>query len=154
MKIKKIAGMSKNDINQVQKDGQPKWMTHQDSNLMRPKDIKNLQDEIIELRKAMNEFNEERVILKANADKYERRAKYTLEKFQEIKAKEMQLIQMGEQKVKGENSLIEMKYKKKVAALNSKISSLTEENIQFKQKALESNNASKQRNYRLDLEKS
>lgn len=47
-----------------------------------------------------------------------------------------------------------MKYKKKVAALNSKISSLTEENIQFKQKALESNNASKQRNYRLDLEKS
>jgi len=37
----------------------------------------------------MNEFTEERVILKANADKYERRAKYTLEKFQEIKAKEM-----------------------------------------------------------------
>lgn len=28
MKIKKIAGMSKNDINQEQKDGNPKWMTH------------------------------------------------------------------------------------------------------------------------------
>tara|TARA_B110000285_G_C14901177_1_gene503343 strand:- start:386 stop:532 length:147 start_codon:yes stop_codon:yes gene_type:complete len=48
---------------------------------MRPKDSKNLQEEIVELRKSLNELSEERVILKASADKYERRAKYTLEKF-------------------------------------------------------------------------
>jgi len=45
--------------------------------------------------------------LKATADKYERRAKYAVEKFQEIKAKEMQLISVGEQKVKGDIHLLE-----------------------------------------------
>jgi len=44
----------------------------------------------------LNEAEEEKRLLKASSDKYERRAKYTLEKFNEIKAKEMQLIQMGE----------------------------------------------------------
>jgi hypothetical protein len=39
-----------------------------------------------------NEAEEEKRLLKANADKYKRRAEYTLEKFKEIKAKEMQLI--------------------------------------------------------------
>lgn len=79
MKIKKLAGIAKNDINHPKSN--PQWMNHQDANLMRPKDSKNLQEEIVELRKTLNELQEERVILKANADKYERRAKYTLEKF-------------------------------------------------------------------------
>ena len=88
---------------------------------MRPKDSKNLQEEIVELRKALNELSDERVVLKASADKYERRAKYTLEKFQEIKAKEMQLIQLGEEKMKGEANLVETKYKRKLAVVNSKL---------------------------------
>jgi predicted ribosome quality control (RQC) complex YloA/Tae2 family protein len=85
---------------------------------MRPRDAQNLQEEITELRHHINSLEEEKKLLKANSDKYERRAKYTLEKFHEIKAKELQLIQMGEQKMIGQANLIETKYKKKVAALN------------------------------------
>ena len=45
-----------------------------------------------ELKQQVNEAEEERKMLRAKADKYERRANYTLEKFKEIKEKEMQLI--------------------------------------------------------------
>jgi len=44
-----------------------------------------------------------------------------------------------------------MKYKKKIAALNTKMAAVTDENNQHKLKAAEKNN---QRSYRLDLEKS
>lgn len=57
------------------------WMTNKDSNLMRPKDIGNLQDEIVELKRIINERDEENKVLKASADKYERRSKYIQEKF-------------------------------------------------------------------------
>lgn len=71
------------------------WMTNKDSNLMRPKDIGNLQDEIVELKRIINERDEENKLLKANAEKYERRAIYTLEKFNELKKKEKALIELG-----------------------------------------------------------
>lgn len=103
------------------------------------------------MRQVVNEVEEEKKLHKANSLKYERRAKYTLDKFNEIKAKEMQLIQMGEEKVRGEINLIETKYKKKIATLNEKMKKLEEENVQMKMKSLEKNN---QRNYRLELEKS
>lgn len=56
---------------------------------MRPKDAKKLQDELVALKQTLNDIEEEKKILKANSEKYQRRAKYTLEKFKEIKAKEM-----------------------------------------------------------------
>jgi len=65
----------------------------------------------------LNDSEEEKRLHKATSEKYERRAKYTLEKFNEIKAKEMQLIQLGENKMKGEAHLVETKYKKKVEKL-------------------------------------
>ena len=76
-------------------------------------------------------------MLRAKADKYERRAHYTLEKFKEIKEKEMQLIQLGEDKVKGELNLMETKYKKKVEKLGLKLKTLEDENNAFKLKQLE-----------------
>ena len=68
------------------------WINNNDSNLLRGKDAKSLQEEVNWLREQVNEFQEEKKILIANAHKYERRAKYTLEKFNEIKTKEMNLI--------------------------------------------------------------
>ena len=85
----------------------------------------------------MNEAEAEKKLLKESADKYERRAKYTLEKFQEIKAKEMQLIQLGEDKAKGELNLMESKYKKKIEKLSTKAKALEEENNAYKLKQLE-----------------
>jgi polyhydroxyalkanoate synthesis regulator phasin len=76
MKIKKIAGQSSLKVAET-----PAWATHQDANLMRPKDAKNLQEEITELRQKLNTIEEEKKLLKANSDKYERRAKYTMDKF-------------------------------------------------------------------------
>jgi predicted RNase H-like nuclease (RuvC/YqgF family) len=93
MKIKKIAAQGNNTFKTTEN---PAWVNNLDSNLMRPRDATSLQEEITELRHHINNLDEEKKNLKANAEKYERRAKYTLEKFREIKAKEMQLIQLGE----------------------------------------------------------
>jgi len=87
----------------------------------------------------LNEAEAEKKLLKASAEKYERRAKYTLEKFQEIKAKEMQLIQLGEDKAKGDLNLMESKYKKKLEKLGIKVKALEEENNAAKLKQLEKN---------------
>ena len=43
--------------------------------------VGNLQDEIVELKRIINERDEENKVLKASADKYERRSKYIQEKF-------------------------------------------------------------------------
>jgi hypothetical protein len=86
MKIKKIAAQG---TEKAKAPENPAWMNYQDSNLMRPRDATNLQEEITQLRHVINDLDEEKKLLKANSDKYERRAKYTLEKFQEIKSKEL-----------------------------------------------------------------
>lgn len=88
-KIKRLAGITKQKGPAAKDNAPPVWATNQDSNLMRPKDAKKLQDEIVALKQTLNDLEEEKKLLKANSDKYERRAKYTLEKFKEIKAKEM-----------------------------------------------------------------
>jgi len=76
----------------LQPEKPAEWMNNKDSNLMRPKDYGNLQDELIEVKRLINERDEDNRLLKANADKYERRYKYILGKFEEIKKKENQLI--------------------------------------------------------------
>ena len=122
MKIKKIAAIKNAEAKgEIQKKENPGWVTNQDSNLVRPKDYQALKDELSELKQQLNDSEEEKRLHKANADKYERRARYTLEKFQEIKAKEMQLIQMGEDKMKGEVHLVETKFKKKIEKLSQKV---------------------------------
>lgn len=78
------------------------------------RDAEELRKENGWLKEMLNEAEEEKKLLKAAKDKYERRARYTLEKFNEIKAKEMHLIQMGEDKVRGEINLINAKYKQKL----------------------------------------
>jgi len=131
LKIKKLAALKD------QKDEQkvnPAWVTNQDANLIQPKDHKALKEDLIFLKEALNKAEEEKKILKANADKYERRAKYTLEKFQEIKAKELQLIQIGEDKMKGSANLVEQKYKKKLEKVNSRLKELEDENNALKLK--------------------
>ena len=88
-KIKKLAAQ-KEPRSPKQKEAAPKPL---DTLLNgQPKDEKTLREEIAFLRQVVNEAEEEKKLLKANSLKYERRAKYTLEKFNEIKAKEMQLI--------------------------------------------------------------
>lgn len=90
MKIKKLAAIKNTEAKaDGHKKENPGWVTNQDANLIRPKDYESLKDEMSELKQQLNDAEEEKRLLKANADKYERRAKYTLEKFQEIKAKEM-----------------------------------------------------------------
>ena len=86
MKIKKIAAIKDEKLAVVKIPG---WVTNQDSNLMNPKDTKALREDISFLKETLNKCEEQNKLLKANSDKYERRAKYTLEKFKEIKAKEM-----------------------------------------------------------------
>ena len=86
MKIKKIAAQGTNTVKAAEN---PAWVNNLDSNLMRPRDAKNLQEEITELHHHINSLEEENKLLKVNSEKYERRAKYTLEKFKEIKAKEL-----------------------------------------------------------------
>ena len=88
-KIKRFAGITKQKGPAAKDNAPPAWATNQDSNLMRPKDAKKLQDEIVALKQTLNDLEEEKKLLKANCEKYQRRAKYTLEKFNEIKAKEM-----------------------------------------------------------------
>ena len=132
-KIKKIAAIKDNELKdkedkKASSSENPGWVTNQDSALLRPKDYKALQKELSTLKSQVNEAEAEKKLLKASAEKYERRAKYTLEKFQEIKAKEMQLIQLGEDKAKGELNLMESKYKKKLEKLNIKAKALEEEN--------------------------
>lgn len=63
----------------------------------------------------------------------------------------MQLIQLGEDKAKGDLNLMESKYKKKLEKLSIKVKALEEENNAQKLKQLEKPG---QRQYRLDLEKS
>lgn len=60
--------------------------------MIRGKDAKALQEEINMLKEQLVDYESEKKILVANAKKYEARAKYTLDKFNEIKEKEMQLI--------------------------------------------------------------
>ena len=76
--------------------------------------------------------------------------KYTIEKFNEIKEKEMQLIQMGEDKVRSEINLTDGKLKKKIEQQKEKIKKLELEGNDMKLKLSKSN---QQRSYRLDLEK-
>jgi len=151
MKIKKMAAQRQVPAGGMTKSNKPpEWATTQDPNHPK-KDRKTLEDEHSWLKQMYNESEEEKRILKANAEKYKKRAEYTLEKFNEIKAKEMQLIQMGEDKVKGDNHLLEAKYKKKIEKQLDKIKKLEEENNAMKLKQLEQNN---KRQYRVDLEKS
>lgn len=116
-----------------------------------PKDMIDLKREIIALKELLREQEEDRKVLRAARDKYEKRFKYTLDKFNQIKEKEMMLIQMGEEKVKGEIKLVEQKYKKKVESLSDQIKQLMDENGKLKMKIIDKN---KQRDYRLELEKS
>jgi len=62
----------------------------------------------------------------------------------------MQLIAVGEQKVKGEVHLVEQKYKKKVDKLTAKVEALETENCELKKKGTETNNS---RRFRLESEK-
>lgn len=78
------------------------------------RDSIELQKEIGHLKELLLESEQQKRELKAARDKYERRAKYTIEKFNEIKQKEMQLIQMGEDKVRSEVNLNESKLRRKV----------------------------------------
>ena len=112
--------------------------------------MKNLQEDNIVLKQKVNILEEEKKTLKAQAEKYERRAKYTIEKFHEIKAKEMQLIAVGEQKMVGEVHLTEQKYRKKLDKLKEKVTQLEKDNCELKIKALETNNAKR---FRLESEK-
>ena len=73
-----------------------------------------MQREIGYLKELLLESEQQKRELKAARDKYERRAKYTVEKFNEIKQKELQLIQMGEDRVRSEVNLGESKLKRKV----------------------------------------
>ena len=65
--------------------------------------------------------------------------KYTIEKFNEIKEKEMQLIQMGEDKVRSEINLTDGKLKKKIEQQKEKIKKLELEGNDMKLKLSKSN---------------
>lgn len=60
--------------------------------MLRPKDQIRLQEEIVEIRKQLNKSEEDVQKYKVDAEKYKKRAKYTVDKFQQIKQKEMQFI--------------------------------------------------------------
>jgi len=61
--------------------GSPAWFKEQSSTLLKPHDQKRLQDDNILLKQRLNILEEEKKSLKAQADKYKRRAEYTVEKF-------------------------------------------------------------------------
>ena len=149
MKIKKLAAQKGVQVKPGEKNT-VSWVNNNDSNLLRGKDAKSLQEEVNSLREMVNGFQEEKKILIANAQKYERRAKYTLQKFNEIKDKELQLIQHGEDKVKGDVFMVEGKFKKKIETLNDKVKELTDQNVQYKTRIEQQ---SSMREYRVKYEK-
>ena len=144
MKIKKLAKQSR-------PENQPPYNVDWTKNENKGKDIDSLREECSWLKQMLNETEEEKRILKASAEKYERRAKYTLEKFNEIKAKEMELIQIGEAKMKGEIHIQADKFKKKLQKVEAKLKEVQEENNQMKRTKLNQNRTTQ---YRLELEKS
>lgn len=64
--------------------------------------------------------------------KYEKRAKYAVDKFFELKKKEMQLISFGEQRVKSQMMGNEDKLKKNIETLKAKIKKLEAANGDLK----------------------
>lgn len=103
----------------------PEWMSKQDANSLKPVDPVQLQIDLTKFKKKCHQLEEDNRTLKAERDKHEKRVKYTVEKFNEIKAKEQTLIMMGEQicenKLKTNFKLAEAKYKKKIEALTMEI---------------------------------
>lgn len=67
---------------------------------------------------------EENKQLKQKCVKYEKRAKYAVDKFFELKKKEMQLISFGEQRIKSQMGGQEDKLKKTIEKLKKKITQL------------------------------
>ena len=132
MKIKKLAKQSK-------PENAPPYNVDWTKNENKGKDEEALKEECSWLKQMLNQAEEDKRLLKATSEKYERRARYTLDKFNEIKAKEMHLIQLGENKMKGEAHLVETKYKKKLEKITTKLKEVEAENNSIKLKALEKN---------------
>lgn len=66
MKIKKIASQKGVTVKPGEKNT-ISWVANTDANLIRGKDATNLQDEINELREYVNQYQEEKKVLIANA---------------------------------------------------------------------------------------
>ena len=66
MKIKKLAAQKGVQVKPGEKNT-VSWVNNNDSNLLRGKDAKSLQEEVNSLREMVNGFQEEKKILIANA---------------------------------------------------------------------------------------
>ena len=119
---------------------------------MRAKDEKALQEELNKVRQALNEAEEANKLLKLQCVKYEKRAKYAVSKFFEIKRKELQLIQYGEEKGKSKMLGDQEKWRKQAIQLKERVRELEHD----KEQMLAAKRTGRQQNsrWRDDYEKS
>ena len=107
-KVRKLAATS---ITQARKDAglspskptqRDSWVNKADACLMKPRDEISLKDELKALKLTLTDMQEKNKALQQKCARYEKRAKYAVEKFFEIKKKEMQLISFGEERVRSQ----------------------------------------------------
>ena len=108
------------------------WVNKQDPNLLKPKDEEELKEEVKTLKKELHKVSEANIQLKLKCAKYEKKAKYAVDKFFELKKKEMQLISFGEQRVRSQMIGGDDKHKKTVETLKAKVKKLEQANEELK----------------------